>query len=431
MILDKGIYGTATIWALFKGTAGELLDNTNAYINIFGTGTNTLSTGTMTRAGTGLYWFDYNISDKLGKYTAQFIAKEDTIDFINTKDFNVVNNSVNGDVTLYNNPTFTIYNTYADNVTGSTKDPSLMTVTLYGVGTNAISTATMITTGSTGLFKHTLTIGTAGNYTVLFNSYDGTTGTFGGVWQFLSVNGTVAVASAPAQIGTIQFDNGTTGTTAYVSWTPSGADGYCVYRSSMPFTDYTEVGCTTDGTYLDNTVKDQAEYRYYVIGTNVNGRSLPSDIVYGFVYGDRFNYLSNTLTALRTYLQANLADFKDVRIGDEIIFPIQTPCLLLYPEVDNEENISVGYTGQVDKIYNLNLRIYDFKITQAHGTHLNIIAEKVGKVQSYMESIKHYTPYWYVSDLTSTEYGEAVIEEQTLKYADLKYTVKRRVNRTT
>jgi hypothetical protein len=253
---------------------------------------------------------------------------------------------------------------------------------------------------------------------VSINIFYGTTWTYSGDTKTL----------VPTKVSTIVFENGSSGTHGYVKFTPTGALGYDVYRASSPFNTFEKIGNST-GTYIDNAVNNQTEYQYYVIGTNTAGASLPSDIVYGFVYEQQFDYLTNVLETLQTQIKAQCTFLNDVRLGNFDALPEQLPLCEIIPDVDDEESVTVGFSGQYDKIYTINIRIYGNGSGQLNETTIKELTTMTGKVQSLLEGLKDYAPYWYLSDILNTTYGECTKDGQVLKYTEIIWQCKRRVDR--
>jgi hypothetical protein len=236
--------------------------------------------------------------------------------------------------------------------------------------------------------------------------------------------------TAPNPVSTLSFLNGTSGTHGYVQFTPTNAVSYNIYRAEQPFKDFVLVANTDLGTYTDNTVRDQKEYKYYIVGLDAsNNYSLPSYQESAFVYSGQFNFLNNTLQALQAEMKSELPFFNDVKIGKYDVIPEILPYSEIFVEEDNEENISIGHTGQVDKIYNINIRIYTNGAGQNNETVEAQLMEYTGKTQSLLEALKSFSPYWYISDITSTEYGNVTLDAVVLRFADIKWQCKRRVLR--
>ena len=230
----------------------------------------------------------------------------------------------------------------------------------------------------------------------------------------------------PGQIGTIIWENGTSGTNGFLKWTPTGADGYNIYRSMFtPYSQFTFLDSTTSGTYSDNNVNNNSEYRYYVIGTsNVGGNSLPSMVTSGYVYLDRFGYEQNTYLTLQSQIVTAVPDIKNVYIGDREVLQNQLPCCAIIP-TKREPDYKVT-TGQYDVTYYMTFRIYYAAVNQNLAMPIEDLMNLVGKLENFMESIQDNQPYWFHSDFDSITYDRIDTSKQ-LKYAELKFHAVRRL----
>jgi len=251
------------------------------------------------------------------------------------------------------------------------------------------------------------------------NIFYGTTWTYSGDYKTL----------VPTTIGTITFENGTTGSTGWLKFTPSNAESYDIYRGDTVNLDFAKIGNTTGGTYEDTGLENNHAYQYYVIGTSIAGYSLPSKYVYGFVYNTDFNYTNNILAVLQNQIKANITDLMDVRIGQYNALPEQLPLCEIMPDIDNEDAVTVGYSGQYDKVFNINIRLFTNGSGQTNETTILEATNIAGKVKALLETLKSYPPYWYLSDVITTGYGECVKDGQVLKYIEISWQCKRRINR--
>lgn len=256
---------------------------------------------------------------------------------------------------------------------------------------------------------------------------------FGGdIYSYTGSTQSPPLVSIPAKIDTITFENGTSGTSGYLKWTPQiNTSIYEIYQAERPFNTFNLIDRVngTIGTYFDTTIKNQNEYWYYVTGTNNNGNSAPSQIVSAFVYDSVFNNFNNTLQTLKTQLQMNANWIQQISIGKKLVFPFQLPVVQLIPESNEDDNITIGFTGKKDEVYNIRIRIYYADVSQDGEESIKNISSYSGKVLQLLETIKQLSPYWYLSQVTSVEYGENVVENKQLKFMDIVWQSKRRVTR--
>ena len=231
---------------------------------------------------------------------------------------------------------------------------------------------------------------------------------------------------APLTIGTITWENGTSGTNGFLKWTPTGADGYNIFRAQYePFSNYVLYAATVNGTYSDNGVNNNTQYKYYVIGTSAaGGNSAPSDIITGYVFSDRFDYAKNTLLALQAQIAANVPDMKNVFIGKREILASQLPCCVITP--DKKTELYKTTTGLYDETYFYTLKIYYAQVNQRVEVPITDLMSLTGKVNNWLEVIKGNQPYWFISEISETIYSGIDTVNQ-LKFAEIKWSAVRRL----
>jgi len=438
MRIDKTGNLISRVWGVFGNTNGVISDATTANMTIYPANSDTpiINNGTMTRLGTGVYYypFDTTLEDN-GLYTAHYNFVSDGTNFDTIEPIYVNTGLTDGDFNKAYGSIGRIYSNFSESV-GQEADAGTVSISIFPAnGTEVIYNALMTRLG-TGIYYYPFNYGTFanGNYTALFNALKGTNN-YAGVYPFTVNTGTVVTASAPDRIGTIEFINGTTGTSGFLKWTPTNAVTQTIYRADTIQGSFGSVATISGvlGTYTDNTLHNQQDYFYYVVGANASGCSAMSPIVNALVTKDNFNYFTNTIDALKNYLTAHVTDLKGIYLGETTAFTFQTPFMFIIPTSKNEENVTVGYSGQVDNYYNLTLRIYESTMNNAntYGTVMSTLTELEGKVCQTLEAVKTFNPYWYNSDITSVEYGESTVNEIIYKYVDINWQGKRRVNRTT
>jgi len=227
------------------------------------------------------------------------------------------------------------------------------------------------------------------------------------------------------------FDVVNNGTENIIQFTPTNADGYNIYRSENMSNNFTFLTSGVLGTYTDTTAVSGRDYWYYVVGTSaVGGASLPSTFK-NVLTGTNIDYMTNIMTTLKNTFTSNIPEITAIHYGAEEVIPYQYPFMSIIPQNRDDEPVTVGYHGQYDKIFNFTLRTYTGVSSGAGavGTALSILSEVESKVSMELEALKTNNPYWYTSDITSVEYGEAVIDEIKLKYIDLNWMAKKRINR--
>ena len=252
----------------------------------------------------------------------------------------------------------------------------------------------------------------------------------GDVWIYSGDTATPSSIIPPSQIGTLTVTSESTNT-SLIQFTPVTADGFNIYRSENLSNNFSFVTSGTGGTYTDNTVIDGRDYWYYVVGTSDSGgASIPSQLKNVFI-GTNIDYMTNIMTTLKNTFTSNIIDIKAIQFGAEEVMPYQYPFMSIIPQNRDDEPITVGYSGQYDKIFNFTLRTYTGVSSGAGavGTALSILSEVESKVAKQLEALKTNNPYWYTSDITSVQYGDAVVDEIKLKFIDLNWMAKKRINR--
>lgn len=434
MIIDKSSNTTSRIWAVFSDNTGVISDVGTASLIIYPANSNTpqVSSTEMTRLGTGIYYYPFDVTSiNAGAYNVNFNFWQTGTYFNNNLAININTGLTSGD---FNKAFATTSRLWANfgTTSGEVKDAGTVSVSVYPANNSTpyVSSAVMTRLG-TGLYYYPLNYGTFanGNYTAIFTALNGTNN-YSGLFDFVVQTGTVSTV-APSAVGTISFENGTSGTHGFLKWTPlpSGVDGYDIYRASRPFSTFTKIASTAGGTYQDNDVYSQSSYWYYVVGTSSSGASLPSPIKNAFVYDSEYNHLSDCMEQIKTNLQNEFSWIKAVYLGEPLVYPAQLPIVAIIPDTDIEDASTVGKSGKYNKTFNLKLKVYDALSGQGLGTELSILTEYVGKIKMQLESLKSYDPYWYLSQIGETNYANAVIEEQTLRTATIDFSPQRRLIR--
>jgi hypothetical protein len=186
------------------------------------------------------------------------------------------------------------------------------------------------------------------------------------------------------------------------------------------------VAATADGTYTVGSLSADNEYWFYVVGTSLRGASLPSPVLPAFVYKDSFNYTRNILETVQTHLQNNVTDLNNVYIGDSEIITGQLPVAMIIPNEDNNGKVPL-LSGQYDCQYDLIIRTYTSGVDAGtYGIFDN--TGITGKIKYALEAVKAFSPYWYFSQVESSEF-EKLDTTRQLKYTDIMFTAVRRINR--
>jgi hypothetical protein len=440
MRIDKTANSTSRVWAVFSNNTGVVTDAGTYNVTIYpaNSDTPTINNASMSRLGTGVYYYPFNVSALSdGVYTANFNFFSDGTYFDGVEPISINSGLSDGDFNKAYGSIGRLYANFSGDI-GQEQDIATATINIYSANSDTpISLPdTVMTRLGTGLYYYPFNYGTFanGNYTGVFNMLNGTN-YYNGVYPFTVNNGTADTGAISDTIGTITFVNGTTGTSGFLMWTPTNAITSVIYRADTLQGTFAVNGVVSGatGTYTDNTLRNQQDYYYYVVGVNASGYSAPSPIVNALVTADKFNYFTNTLDAIKVYLETQVTDLKGIYLGETTAFTFDTPFMFLIPRTKDEENVTVGYSGQVDNMYNVTFRIFENTMNNANtlGTVMSSLTQLEGKVCSAMESIKQYNPYWYNSDTASVEYGESIINEVVYKYVDINWIGKRRINRTT
>jgi hypothetical protein len=326
-----------------------------------------------------------------------------------------------------NNPIARIWASYTD-FTGGAGNPDTAKITVYPANNDTpIITTTDMTNFATGVYYYLIdaTNMSLGQYTIRFTFTDNA------LTQEFMQNLDIYSQIVEPCLQITAFDVVNNGTENIIQFTPTNADGYNVYRSENMTNNFEFLTSGVAGTYTDTTAVSGRDYWYYVIGTSaVGGASLPSTFK-NVLTGTNIDYMTNIMTTLKNTFTSNIPEITAIHYGAEEVIPYQYPFMSIIPQNRDDEPITVGYSGQYDKIFNFTLRTYTGVSSGAGavGTALSILSEVESKVSMELETLKTNNPYWYTSDITSVEYGEAVIDEIKLKYIDLNWMAKKRINR--